>query len=493
MLKTGFKTSLIFALAIAALVLQAHAQSNNSLIDVLEQKGILTEKEAADLRTETATNFTQNFNQAFASKTGMAGWITGYKFYGDFTGRYEQINSVNPQYYTFNRYRYRLRIGLDIDMGDNFETGFRLGSGNPLSNPSGVLVGGSPVTEFQDVNSLSDGNFIWIDAAYGTWRPINNPDSDLSFTIGKMDNPFHLSDMVFDHNIDPVGGAAVFKRNFDDDRQNIEAIGAVYILDELNQNYQTTAAFPNVNYPVANTSAYPYMYGGQILWTSKWTPKLSSTLGLAYFDIVNKDSLSAYVQPFYNAGNTRDAYGFLVYNYNPIIVSGSLTCDLDTFPLYRGVFPVTVSGEYMNNPGAPANNIGYRFGFTLGKAGTRQTWQISYRYQELQADAWYDALPDNNNGSFYAANNYIPPTVGLPASGTPAGQMAWATTKFTGWNGFNGWYAGTNVRGHLIQATYSITDFLDVSVTYYLNNLIIGTPGQSSTSQHFFVDASWRF
>lgn len=492
MLKIDFKTFIVFALAMVAFGIQAHAQSNDGLIDKLVEKGILTEKEAEDLKSASATNFNQSFNQAFQDKTGTPGWVSGYKFYGDFTGRYEEINSVNPQYYTFDRYRYRLRVGLQMTLGDNFETGFRLGSGNPLSNPSGVIVGGSPVTEFQDVNSLFDGNYIWIDTAYGKWTPINSPNWGLSFTIGKMDNPFHLSSMVFDHNIDPVGGAIDFKHNFSD-QQSIEGIGAIYILDELNQNYQTTAAFPNVNYPLANTSAYPYMYGGQILWTSQWTPKLSSSLGLAAFDIANKDSLSAYVQPFYNAGNSRNDYGFLLYDYNPIIVSGSITCDLDTFPLYRGVFPVTVSGEYMNNPGAPANNMGYQFGFTLGKSGTKHTWQVSYRYEELQADAWYDALPDNNNGGFYAASGYIPATVGLPASGTPGGQMAWATTKFTGWNGVNGWLPGTNVRGHLIQATYSLTDFLDVSATFYLTSLIIGTPGQNSGSQHWWVDATWRF
>jgi hypothetical protein len=488
MLNKILKTLVLGTASIMAAGSAAYAQTDASLIDKLVEKGILTDKEAADLRTESDTNF----NQAFQSKMGLPDYVSGLKFYGDFKGRYEEINVNNPQYYTFDRFRYRLRVGLNLSLGDDFETGFRLGSGNPLANPGGVIVGGSSVSQSQDVNSIFAANYLWIDAAFGKWTAINSPDWTLSFTIGKMDNPFQLDNMVWDYDINPTGGAIDLKHKFSDS-QSLEGIGALYILDDFNQTYQSTTAFPNSNYPLAQPNAYPYLYGGQILWKSQWTPKISSSLSLAAFNIANKDSLSALVQPFYNAGNSRNDFGFLLYHYNPVIVSSSLTYDLDSFPLYHGKFPVTASGEYMNNPGAPANNIGYRFGLALGKAGTKHTWQISYRYQELQADAWYDALVDDDNGAFYAATGYTPPTVGLPAGGTPGGQMAWATGKFAGFNGVNGWYGGTNVRGHLIQATYSLTDFLDVGVTFYLNSLIIGTPGQNSDSEHFMVDAIWRF
>jgi len=49
------------------------------------------------------------------------------------------------------------------------------------------------------------------------------------------------------------------------------------------------------------------------------------------------------------------------------------------------------------------------------------------------------------------------------------------------------------VKGHLVQATYSFTDFLNFQFTYYLNDLIINAPGQSSNAGHFMVDLNWRF
>lgn len=488
MLKRLLRTATLGAAAVTALGVRAHAQSADALIEKLVDKGILTEKEAMDLKDESDKDFTA----AFQTKTGMPDWVTGYKFGGDFKGRFEEINSPNEQFSSYDRFRYRLRFGTTISMKGNFETGFRLGSGNPMANPGGVIVGGSSVSQSQDINNLSDANYIWIDTAYGKWTPVNRDGWNLSLIAGKMDNPFQLDNMVWDYDIDPAGGAFVLQRQIND-KQSLRGAGAFFVLDEFNQGYAQT--LPTValqqEYPV-HPSQDPYVYGGQILWESKWTPKIESSLSLAVFDIVNKDSLSAYEQPFYNAGNTRNQGGFLVYNYNPVIVSGSLTYNASSFPLYDGVFPIRASGEYMNNPGAPTQNIGYRFGVTLGKAGTKKSWQIMYRYQELQADAWYDALVDDDNGAFYAAQDYLPASAsnsGTP-SGTPAGQLAWAQGSG---KPFNGWYGGTNVRGHLVQATYSFTDFLDLSVTYYLNSLILGIPGEDSNAQHFMIDMMWKF
>jgi hypothetical protein len=108
---------------------------------------------------------------------------------------------------------------------------------------------------------------------------------------------------------------------------------------------------------------------------------------------------------------------------------------------------------------------------TLGKAGRKQTWELAYRYQRLEADAWFDALVDDDNGAYYATGNP---------------QMA-------GTGKANGWFGGTNVKGHLIQATYSFTDYLNATFTYYLNDLIIGAPHQSSDAGHFMVDLMWKF
>ena len=289
-----------------------------------------------------------------------------------------------------------------------------------------------------------------------------------------MDNPFALSNMIWDYDINPEGAGLQVAYNLTD-QHTLKANGAFIVLDELNQGFNSPNTLP-AGTPSA-PSHDPYVYGAQWLWESKWTPKLETSLGVAAFDIAHKESLSARVQPFYNSGNSRDANGFLKYNMNPVIGTASLTYKLDSFPCYNGPFPLKVMGEYMDNPGAPSNNKAYRVGATIGKAGRKHTWEINYRYQWLEADAWFDALVDDDNGAFYATGH--PQLVGTGKA--------------------NGWFGGTNVRGHLAQATYSFTDYLNFTFTYYLNNLIIGnppTPGvsdQSAKAGHFMADLMWKF
>ncbi len=191
---------------------------------------------------------------------------------------------------------------------------------------------------------------------------------------------------------------------------------------------------------------------------------------MAAFDIVHRDSLSAKVQPFYNAGNSRTLDGFLKYNFNPVIGTASATYKIQTSP--TTTFPIKLAGEYMNNTAAPSQHVGYRFGGTLGKAGRKNTWEINYRYQQLEADAWFDALVDDDCGAFYGP-------------GHP--QIAFAGPNATGW------FGGTNVRGHQVVATYSFTDFMNLTFIYYLNDAIINVPGQTSRAGHFMVDMNLKF
>ena len=84
-------------------------------------------------------------------------------------------------------------------------------------------------------------------------------------------------------------------------------------------------------------------------------------------------------------------------------------------------------------------------GITFGKSGKKHAWDISYRYEYLEADATYDQLVDDDNGAYY--------------QNAPTG-------------GAVGYFGGTNLKGSLVKANYSITDSLTLSFTCYLNELI---------------------
>ena len=212
-----------------------------------------------------------------------------------------------------------------------------------------------------------------------------------------------------------------------------------------------------------------------------------SSLGLGALAIVSPEQLISKTDnsgavPYINQGNTRinlaPYLGAPAYNFTPVIADASVTYTLTSFPLYNGAFPLKLAGEAMNNPGAPKNNNGYWVGVTFGKSGTRKTWDLSYRYEYLEADAWYDQMVDDDNGAFYQ-------------NAAPGGGSA------------NTYYGSTNVKGHLVKFTYSITDSLSISTTCFINDLInqnlYGKPAgavvtePNNSAMHFMADLMWKF
>jgi hypothetical protein len=214
------------------------------------------------------------------------------------------------------------------------------------------------------------------------------------------------------------------------------------------------------------------MYGGQVMWNSKWAPKWASSLGVGAFQIMNPEQLSTANVTEINQGNTRNVNGVLLYNYNPVIADANVTYTLDSFPFYNGAFPIKFGGEYMNNPGTAKDNTGFWLGVTFGKSGTRKTWDLSYRYEYLEADAWYDQLADDDNVGYY---------LNAPAGG-----------------GSKGFVGGTNVKGHLVKFNYSFTDSFSFSFTCFINDLInrnlaLGVTQPNNGDIHMMADLMWKF
>ena len=440
----------------ATLAPRLQAQSSDALIDKLVEKGILNVNEANQLREESD----KDFNKAYSAKNGMPEWVTALKINGDFRGRVEHFNADDSLFTSRTRFRYRARIGITATLAEDFEVGVRLTSAD-VSNG----LGGNPISANSTLQNGATRKAVYFDTAYAKWNPIHNGTWNTMLTLGKMDSQFQVSPMVFDADYQPEGAQAQIAYTIND-QHTVRAIGAYFALNELNQ----------INVPtVVSPSHDPALLGGQMLFESKWSKKLESTFGIGVFALGSKDNLdNAATLPNVNDGNTRNGAGQLVNNYNPVVASGSVVYKLDSFPMYDGAFPVKLAGEYMDNPGAPTQNIGYNAGITLGKSGEKGKWELSYRYQMLGADAWYEEVVDDDNGAFY--------------------QKALGGSGFSNAVGGFGYRGGTNVKGHLVVMRYSITDSLTFVFTYYLNSLVQPNPaGSTSTAAHFMADLSWKF
>jgi hypothetical protein len=431
-----------------------NAQSTDALLDKLVEKGVLTVKDANELRAESD----KNFNTALSAKMGMPDWVTALKLNGDVRGRYENFSSDNSAFVERTRFRYRLRFGVTAQLMDDFEVGFRLTSDETAAG--GANNEGDPISGNTTFQNNGSKKLVYLDQVYGKWTPFKGPHLMGSFTVGKMENPFVLSDMVFDPDYTPEGVASQMAYRFNDVHTARLNAGA-FMLDEL-----------------ANNSADPFLVGGQARWDANWSPKIQTSLGLAGLIIANGGSLTNSAVPNVNRGNSRNLDGTLTYGFHSIVADASIVYVLDSAPFYAGPFPIKLAGDYMFNPEAPgsANNYAYSVGVTFGKAGKRKTWELAYTYKYLGANAWWEELVDSDFGAFYPANN------------SPANSGANI-----------GYGAGTNVRGHIVRFAYSPSDSFTLSVKWFMTELIntfpATFPASSSKSDmsRLQVDASWKF
>lgn len=428
-----------------------YAQSSDALLDKLVEKGILTTKEANDLREESD----KGFSTAVQTKLGMPDWVTALRLNGDVRFRYDQIDSANKAFVMRDRVRYRLRFGFTAQLMDDFEVGFRLSSGEPTGN-----FGGSPLSGNSTMQDNGSRKFVYIDEAFVKWTPLKGPHLTGAYTIGKQENPFVMSDLIFDPDYMPEGFGTQMGYAFCD-KQSLKFNGGVFMIDEL-----------------SDTTKDPMLIGGQVRWDSAWTTKFQSSFGIGGLWLVDSENLTNSLIPNINRGNSQNFDGTLKYKFQDWTVDASLIYYLDGAPMYAGPFPIRVSADYIQNAAAPssAGNYGYSVTVGLGKAGKRKTWELTYTYKYLGANAWWEELVDDDFGAFYAGAN-TPPNSGMNI----------------------GFGSGTNVRGHIGKFSYSPTDFLTFSVKVFITDLIHSYPAtfpatsSQSDSTRVMVDAMWKF
>src|SRR5262249_49189120 len=141
----------------------------------------------------------EGFTKAYQTKSGMPDWVTSLKINGDFRGRYENFSSQNDAFIERGRFRYRLRFGAVATIKDNLEVGLRLSS-----SETGAF-GGDPISGNTTLQDNASRKPIFVDLAYGKWTFLNEQAYSSAVTIGKMENPFLLSDDVFDPDYNPEG------------------------------------------------------------------------------------------------------------------------------------------------------------------------------------------------------------------------------------------------------------------------------------------------
>ena len=129
---------------LSSVALTAQAQDAGALVDKLVKKGVLSSQEGEEVRADMMRDFTQ---QTAAGKLNINSSITELKLYGDFRLRYQyddreaQVaapNHVDQR----SRFRYRLRLGAEITLGENWFAGFQLQTGQSADSGNQTFSGG---------------------------------------------------------------------------------------------------------------------------------------------------------------------------------------------------------------------------------------------------------------------------------------------------------------------------------------------------------------
>lgn len=124
-----------------------------------------------------------NFN---AINTGAPFDVTGNQFA-------PQLNVDQDR----NRFRIRARFGIDVDLGENFTSGFRIATGSD----------NSPTSTNQTLGQASGqgGNFskyaIWLDRAFLKYEIGGGTASNLQLLVGRFDNPFFATPLIWDDDL----------------------------------------------------------------------------------------------------------------------------------------------------------------------------------------------------------------------------------------------------------------------------------------------------
>jgi hypothetical protein len=427
------------ALAVFGAMNSVLAQSSDALLDKLVEKGILTAKEASDLKEESH----KNAGKDVAAKLGAPDWVNRIKFGGDFRGRYDGIwqegSNEGPGSATADRerFRYRLRYGVTAELADHFEVGLRLGSGEIGS--AAPSLGGSAFSANTTLNNDASRKFVFIDLAYAKWKPADW----FGAQIGKMASEFWFTDMVLDPDYNPEGAQQKFTYAINK-QHKLSLTGGEWVIAE---NFSSTGS--------GSANQDTYLFIGQADWAAKWSDHWSSRLGVAGYAFANQNAISSGLEAFLNQNGTSAA-GTNAPHFNPIVARGEVAYTFASAPCFQGPFPITFGAEYANNPGAAHfDHQAYNVGLRIGDVTRKHNWALTYNYKHVGTAAVWHGLNDDD--------------FGINARG------------------------GTGLQGHQVIGSYRLFDPLTLNLRFMRTEQIDPPAGVSSRQTRLFVDLLWAF
>ena len=347
--------ALAFGLVVTGI---ATAQSSESLLKKLVEKGVLTEAEAGELRNEANAENTIKPNS----------WVDSITFKGDLRLRYDHTyDSASNGRSAEDRLRYRFRYGAIADLQNNMKVGFRMATGQNTTS--------SNQTFSEDFTRDDFG----LDQAYVGWQQEDDWAKNPGLTVYAGKNPnfektgWKLSKALFDSDITPEGFEAHYSTEMGGTTLGLH--GGAYLLEGEDDPSKSMSK----------------LIMGQITTSTTLGDTLGMDLGLGVYGMDSSDLTG----PDTGHGNTAGQ------GYTPLMLDAAFT--------YRGASkPVKLYGTWVDNQQADTLSTGYITGIKYGSAKKAGQWEAKIEYRSLEADAFWDEFAESEFGAIgvKAANEY---------------------------------------------------------------------------------------
>ena len=370
-------------------------------------------------------------------------------------------NGLNGNFPTYNvdqtreQFRLRARIGAEIDLGENFSAGMRIGTG----------ADNQPVSENQTLGGVNNGQGsdfskyqLWLDRGFIRYELGDPSDKYFSVSVGRFDNPFMSTSMIW---ADDIGfdGAAIQAKYKVADGVTPFLTGGAFPVFNTDLNFGTNSTTSGQAYQ----SYDKWLYAGQLGTNWKINQDFTFKGAIAFYDFENiqgqvsapitatsagglggaTNITSSFAGPtddsrpeFAQKGNTYiplrdyvlDNASDQVYQYFGLATPFRETAIDARLDFSRfDPFHLWLIAEYVKNiafdkaaieqngPGylapGPVNNIGpggnfqggdtgYDIRFNLGKPSLEKLWDwnVSLTYRYLESDAVVDGFNDSDFG-----------------------------------------------------------------------------------------------
>ena len=271
----------------------AATASAKSVLDILREKGILSEeeyKQAVEEAREQEKKAVQAATEEGKKASKLPDWLNRISFFGDIRFRYEGIwnasltdTQSNPDR---NRFRIRARLGTGIDATEEVQGRLRLVTGDP----------NDPISTNQTLSDLftrKPVSFDWVYITLSPWKTLGldkltgSTKPRFSVTFGKFPTPTFVpggSELVFDSDLSPEGITESFTLwdQSSGPLRTVKVIAAQYTIKEFGSKNATNL--------FDDTDAY--MFGGQILAELAPTPDIKLTVAIADYGFTELDTIA---------------------------------------------------------------------------------------------------------------------------------------------------------------------------------------------------------